>query len=196
MINGQRRPTPRRPGDAPVMVSVPIAALLNASGIGVTGFIRLVRLGLLDTARRSDRFNCSGESERRTLRERYGRDIPDGLPDMEGVITGRRATGMFSLDVKTATFDGAIRWWEMAPRSAGDAQIRIEGAVLPESVRSMLPGRPLSDLVQHPLLYDERIVIRDVASYEPTTFRGQHTPGSIEAKLDVPRLQYRDHEGD
>jgi hypothetical protein len=191
----RKNPTPRTdPGEGMVAVSLPISLMLEANGIGVDNYLLLVRSGELDTARRPVKFT-SAPSAVETLRRDYRRSIPEGLPDIAGDVTWRKAQGRWSLDVNHALLAEDVHWWEQIPKGTGDAQLRIDGVVLPDTVMarvSEMAGRPLHEIVQHPMLEDDRILIRDVVSYQPVRFKTEITRGSVQIRLTVPRIEYPD----
>lgn len=198
MRNPPRLNAPTIPGEAPVLISLPIARLLDAT-CGIDAFLRSVRTGSLDGARSRSRFNTTSDGMQMLRSTPSERHLPDGMPGMKGEITGRRATGMFSLDVSQASLGHDMLWHEMLPRGMGDAQLTIRNVELPPSVLADLPGRPLRDLVDHPLLGGDDIVVRTVTCHpaytgRATAFGATASPASLEMRLDVPRVPHPDHD--
>lgn len=192
MRNPPRLRTPTIPGEAPVLISLTIARLLETT-CGIDAFLRGVRSGSLEGARRPYRFDTTPGGLEMLRSTSSGREIPGEVPSMKGEITGRRATGMFSLDVSEAILGEGMLWSEMLPRGMGDAQLTIKGVELPPSMLVNLPGRPLRDVIDHPLLGGEEIVVRTVTCHPSITFRGMVSRASLELRLDVPRTSHPDH---
>jgi hypothetical protein len=193
MRNPPRLKTPTVPGEAPVLISSPIARLLERT-CGIDAFLRAVRTGSLDGSRSPTRFNTTAGGMEKLRSMPSGRHLPEGMPEMRGEITGRRATGMFSLDVAEASFGDDLNWNEMLPRGMGDAQLRIEGVELPPSVLANLPGRPLRDILDHPALAREDVVVLGVAASPARTAMTMSFPASLELRLRVPRTTHDDHD--
>lgn len=179
------------PGSGVIAVSAPVAAMLERTAIGVEGYLRLVRTGMLDAAGRSIKFS-SKPSECEKLRERFGRDIPEGLPDLSGDVTWRKNDLRWSLDVNHGLLGDDVHWWEQIARGTGDAQLRLDGVNLPASVTMRMAGRPLNEFVEHPALTHDLIIVRDAISYPPIRSSGFDTRGSLQMRLDVPRIAYPD----
>ena len=179
------------PGTGEITVTIVVARLLEASGTGVEAYVRLIRRGELDTARRDYKFS-SEPRELERLRRDFGRIVPDGVPDLAGDVTWRRATGRWSLDVTHGLLSPGVHWWEQVPKDTGDAQLRLDGINLPDTVVGRMPGRPLREFVEHPVLDDPAIVVREATSYPPVRFNGTISAGSLQIRLDVPRLVFPD----
>jgi hypothetical protein len=194
MTKGKRvskAPVRTEPGQGLIALTLPVAALLERSAIGVEGYLRLVRAGMLDRAGRKIKFSSAPDQIER-LRRESGLDLPDGIPQLMGDVTWRRVERTWSLDVNHGLLGDDVHWWEQIARGTGDAQLRIDGVVLPESVTMRMPGAPLRDFVEHPALGDGSIVVRTVVSHPPMRFNGQDRPGRLEIKLDVPRITFPD----
>lgn len=84
------------PGEGMIALQTPIAAMLEA-GIGIQAYLQLVRDGHLDQARRDYKFSSRAFTVDK-MRDK-GFPLPDGLPDIEGDVTWRRAQRHWSLDV-------------------------------------------------------------------------------------------------
>lgn len=195
MRNPPRLRAPSPTCDAPVSISQPIVRLLEAT-CGIAPFLKAVRSGSLDSARRPDRFDLSPQSMERLLATPSGRLLPVGAPCIKGEVTSRRATGMFSLDVSTAVLDEGLIWSEMLPRGTGDAQLGIAGVDLPTTVTATLVGRRICDVVSHPLLDGIEAIIRSATSLPTRHFGGVDHAAVTEFRLDVPRtiLPYLQHQ--
>ena len=186
-----KAPVRTEPGEGQIALTLPVAALLERSPIGVQGYLRLVRTGMLDPAGRTIKFSSAPDQIER-LRRDFDRDLPEGIPQLMGDVTWRRIERTWSLDVNHGLLGADVHWWEQIAKGTGDAQLRIDGVNLPESVTMRMPGAPLRDFVEHPLLGDGRIVVRAVTSHPPMRFNGQERPGRLEIKLDVPRITFPD----
>lgn len=157
-------------------VHTPIAMLLEASGVGLERFASLARNGHLDHGHKPI---WATEYARKGL-------LPDDHPEITGAVTWRRASGMWSLDIQYADLTMNVQYWGM---QKGDrAQVRFEGATLPETLAAAAIGRPICDIAEHPFLGDPAMIVRSVRSYPSREWNGKRMPGSIEIVFDVPLL--------
>lgn len=181
-------PQPANTATGPISVSAPVAALLEQA-IGLERFLEIATSGTLDGAGRDIKFTTRA-GHMAKLRSQ-GLELPD-LPEMHGDITWRRREQHWSLDVATVVFNDAIgeewRWWEMLTNGTGDGQLRVQNVQFPQLVLDQIQGRPLREVLEHPFFTDPGIIIRQTRSYPATTIMGDHSPASVEFKLDVPRI--------
>lgn len=188
---GRRKVERTGPGEGSILVQTPVIALIERAGISVEDYIGLVRSGSLDAMRSTESFNSTTEAVA-TLKRDYGRILPEGLPELEGAVSWRRAPRMWSLDISHTLIDGRIRFWSAVRK--GVSQITVEDAMLPDTMAGQAVGRPLCEIVEHPCLADPGIVIVRIDVFKPT--RNPHTqtvsPGSVQFQATVPTVSYPD----